>query len=260
MDEDPSISDILVVAADPNDPQVYIPHVDLHITDDLCDIDGYTCTCTEIPDVDPWTHRPTFDCPDYVDYENDVVAFNNVAIEYGYSDGWTPIPMGYWGFKIFLDVDGQWGYDSHEEWKFGLTLRKDGEDGEEDSYMDWCPVAGVYELSVDGRWEYRYIYRIPDNDETVGDIDVGDCFTPVSWDSTGSQGVFDPLSENQEDAPGFCVGEPYLNDLDYYERVIRILFFFADSTGDGCIDKDEFFSVVGFYDSNEIIAQLQAGF
>lgn len=78
VDQDPSINDILVVAADPEDPQVYIPHVDLDVNvNDMCNIDGYDCTCEEIPDVYPPTRAPTFECPDvYVDYGMDVPAFD----------------------------------------------------------------------------------------------------------------------------------------------------------------------------------------
>lgn len=50
--------------------------------------------------------------------------------------------------------------------------------------MPWCPVYGVYEFTVDGDWVYRYIYDIPDNDEVLGDINVGDCFKPFSYDAS----------------------------------------------------------------------------
>ena len=221
----------------------------------MCNIDGYDCTCEEIPDVDPWTRAPTFDCPDvYVDYGMDVPAFNAAQTSYGYDEGWTPIPTGYWGYWIYLDQPELWGHSSHEEWKFGIKLRFDG--GETPVYMDWCPVAGVTEFTVDGEWVFRYIYAIPDNDITAGDIDVGDCFTPVYYDATATGGAFDPTTESQMDAPGFCVGAPYLAEMDFYERVVRILFFFADSSGDGCINKDEFFEIIGFYDSNSVIAEV----
>lgn len=122
--------------------------------------------------------------------------------------------------------------------------------------MDWCPVAGVTEFTVDGEWVFRYIFAIPDNDETVGDIDVGDCFTPVYYDASANSGGFVPTTTSQYDAPGFCVGAPYLAEMDFYERIVRILFFFADSSGDGCITKDEFFEVIGFYDNNSVIAEV----
>lgn len=109
----------------------------------------------------------------------------------------------------------------------------------------WCPVAGVVEFTFEGDWVYRYIYNIPDNDEVDGDIDVGDCFTPVYYDGTINGGAFVPTMEQQYDSPGFCVGEPYLDDISFLMPMTRILFIFADGDGDDCVNKDEFFYIVG---------------
>ena len=75
---------------------------------------------------------------------------------------------------------------------------------------EWCPYAGVVEFTFEGDWVYRYIYQIPDNDEVVGDIDVGDCFTPIYYDATAADGDLDPTAGSEFDNPSFCVGAPYL--------------------------------------------------
>ena len=51
--------------------------------------------------------------------------------------------------------------------------------------------------------------------------------------------------EQQYDSPGFCVGEPYLDDVSFLMPMTRILFIFADTDGDDCVNKDEFFYIVG---------------
>ena len=179
----------------------------------MCQHWGYDCTCVPDPYVPPNTRKPSFpeiDCPNYIDYGDDVPAFNALQSSLGWSSdgGWTPIPTGYWGYWIYLDQPTLFGRQSWEEWKFGITFRSDYDPV---TYMtQWCPVAGVTELTFEGDWVFRYIYQIPDNDEVVGDIDVGDCFTPIYYDATAADGDFDPTTGSEFDNPSFCVGAPYL--------------------------------------------------
>ena len=198
---DPPVTDILLVQADPNNS--FIPQ-DCHLgngnmceenVNDMCQHWGYDCTCVPDPYVLPPTRKPVFpDCPDYIDFEQDVPGFNALQAQLGWDGGWTPIPTGYWGYWIYLDQPTLFGRASWEEWKFGITFRSD----ESDAYMtQWCPVAGVVEFTFEGDWVYRYIYNIPDNDEVAGDIDVGDCFTPVYYDGTINGGAFVPTMEQQ---------------------------------------------------------------
>lgn len=210
---------------------------------------GYDCECTRIPAVDPFTRKPTFpNCPDYVDYGRDVGAFESISTTYGYDsagEGWTPIPDGYWGYWIYLDQPTLWGYGDWQEWQFGIKIKD-----ETGSTVDWCPVAGVNELTEEGDFVYRYIFKIPDMDTTEGDIEIGDCFTPVYYDGTLHYGSYDSAMDQQYDAPEFCIGEPYLAGIDFYSAIIGILFSWADSDSDGCANYDEFVSILAWANTN----------
>lgn len=247
MNDDPSISDILIVQADYNDPDTYIPGITEAVDPaDLCDHSdiGYDCECTRKPPVDPFTRKPTFEgCPDYVDYGRDVAAFESIEVSYGYDNvdgnGWTPIPDGYWGYWIYLDQPTLWGYGDWEEWQFGVKIRDDN-----NAMVDWCPVAGVNELTEEGDYVYRYIFKIPDMDTSEGDIEIGDCFTPVYYDGTLLHGGYNPTMAEQYDAHDFCIGVPYLAGVDFYSTIIGILFEWADADGDDCANYDEFVGII----------------
>lgn len=253
VQDDPAISDILLVAADPDDSDVEIPAELSEAESDggngggippepECEHEGYDCHCTYVPPVEPKSRIPTFaGCPDYLDYEYDVADFNALQTSLGYTDtyGWKPIPDGYWGYFLYLDQPTLWGYTAWDEWKFGIVIRDAN-----GTAMDWCPIAGVTEYDATGQWVYRYIYKIPDNDETNGDIDIDQCFTPTIYDGSSRNGAYDANMASQYAEHDFCINEPYLNGLNWMETIIGILFGWADSDSDGCVTYDEFWGII----------------
>jgi hypothetical protein len=116
---DPNINDTLIVRADQDDPNVYIPdpchgdpgacEVDVN---NLCNHVGYDCTCERLPEIPPY-HRAITECngvplaqlPGFMDFDRDVPAFNAFATNLGYSasTSWNPIPAGNWGHWLNLD-------------------------------------------------------------------------------------------------------------------------------------------------------------
>ena len=124
--ENEQITDILIVAADPNDVRVYTPE-DTRQTEvnTICQHWGYDCTCEPIPPPLPPSYAPTFpNCPEYHNFVKDVPAFNALSVELGYDSvtRWTPMPMGAWGTHIFIDPM-DFGHHFTDSWKYGVKIR-----------------------------------------------------------------------------------------------------------------------------------------
>ena len=118
VNEDTSINDILVVAADP----VLPPQNE----DPTCDIDGWRCSCDEKPPIDPFSRKPTYQNDYYTWWYRNTTDFNDLKVSYGYNleeHSWTPLPDGYWGHWIFLDQWAIFGYEDWQPWKFGIAIR-----------------------------------------------------------------------------------------------------------------------------------------
>lgn len=146
------------------------------------------------------------------------------------------IPDGYFGYWINLDQPGLWCYFDYEMYRFGVIIKNEQTGG----YENWTPVAGVNELSDDGGYYYRYIFKIPDEE-----VDVGDKFTPIYYDGTDGW-EFDPYMEEQYPVATITIGEPYmpLDELEYESAFFSLLYKNFDKNGDGCLTQDEMWGFV----------------
>ena len=157
-----------------------------------CEIYGYDCSCEPkelVPAISRTPHFPN--CDGYVDFGDDVPAFNAMKTEKGFVDTEPPIPAGSWGYWLNLEQPNLFGHEYWDEWRFGITITDD----ESDAEMNWCPAAGVVHTNDDGDLTFEYVFAIPDEP-----IDVGQCFTPIIFDATTGYGEYPE--------PKFCIGIP----------------------------------------------------
>ena len=108
----------------------------------------------------------------------------------------------------------QWevfGYEDWQEWDFGITFKK----SDTGDIWEFDFVAAVEYLDDEGNAIYEWIIKVPDQENEMGSIQVGDCFTPIYYDATQYDCVYNDLDSNAYDAPEFCIGAPYQSPNEY---------------------------------------------